>query len=97
MTRRNISAGTALECFGVSVKNEIRYIEVMIALAEDKTLYSVLPACQEKHLLGQEMVEYKAELLGLCSRKDSFRKQWAETSIESASAAMPSNSLAEPS
>jgi hypothetical protein len=82
---------------GVSVKNEIRYVEVMIGLAEDKTLYCVLAACQEKHLLGQEIVEYKTELLGLRTRKDALREKWAETSIESTSAVMPSNSLAEPS
>jgi hypothetical protein len=54
------------------VKNEIRYVEVIIALAEDKTLYNVLLACQEKQLLGVEIVEYNAELLDLRSRKDAL-------------------------
>jgi hypothetical protein len=72
------------------VKNEVRYIEVMIALAEDKTLYSVLPACQEKHLLGVEIVKYNTELLDLRPRKGALRRESAETLIESTSAATPS-------
>ena len=75
------------------MKNEIRYIEVMIALAEDRTLYNVLPACREKQLLGVEIVEYNTELLDLRSRKHVLGRKSAETSIESTSAATPSNTV----
>jgi hypothetical protein len=77
------------------VRNEVRYIEVMISLAEDKTLYNVLPACQEKHLLGLEIVEYNTELLDLRSRKGAPRRESPETLIESTSTATPSNIVPE--
>lgn len=77
------------------MRNEVRYIEVMIALAEDKTLYNVLPACQEKRLLGLEIVGYNTELLDLRSRKGAPRRESAETLIESTSAATPSNIVPE--
>jgi hypothetical protein len=77
------------------VKNEIRYVEVMIALAEDTTLYNVLPACQEKHLLGVEIVEYNTELLDFRSRRGALRRESAETLIESTSATTPSNTVPE--
>ena len=64
------------------MKHEIRYVELMIALAEDKTLYNVLPACQEKHLLGLEIVENNAELLALRPRKDALHRKSAETVAE---------------
>jgi hypothetical protein len=77
------------------VKDEIRYVEVMIALAEDRTLYNVLPASQEKHLLGVEIVEYDTELLDFRSRKGALRRESAETLIEPTSTATPSNVVPE--
>ena len=64
------------------MKNEIRYVELMIALAEDKTLHNVLPACQEKHLLGLEIAENNAELLALRSRKDALSGKSTERATE---------------
>ena len=64
------------------MKNEIRYIEVMIALSEDGTLYKVLPARQEKQLLGAQIVEYGTELLNLRPRRDARRRKPAEEESE---------------
>ena len=50
----------------------------MIALAEDRTLYKVLPTCQEKRLLGAEIVEYGTELLNLRAVRDGRREKSAE-------------------
>ena len=75
------------------MKNEIRYVEVMLALAEDRTLYNVLPACQERRLLGLEILEYNTELLDLRSRKDGLRSTSAETTVESKPAATPSSTV----
>jgi hypothetical protein len=72
MTRLTISANTVLGCSAGRVKNEIRCVELMIAPAQDRTLYNVLSACQEKHLLGLEIVENDTELLDLRSRKMYF-------------------------
>jgi hypothetical protein len=72
IARKVMLNARSTECLGGSVKNEIRYVEVAIALAEDKTLHSVLPACQGKQLLGVEIVEYNAELFDLRSRKDAL-------------------------
>ena len=64
------------------MKNEIRRVELMITLAEDRTLYNALPVCQEKHLLGLDIVECNAELLDLGARKGELRSKSAETAAK---------------
>ncbi len=95
MTGRTNSGTTALECSGEPVKNETRYVELMIALEEDRTLCNVPPGCQERQLLGLEIVEYNGELLDICSRKDALRGKSTETSIESTSTPTPSSIVPE--
>jgi hypothetical protein len=54
----------------------------MIALAEDRTLYRVLPACQEKRSLGVQIVEYSTELRNLRPVRDARREKSTEKEPE---------------